>query len=82
MDRHTRKLLTMHGALHSRTHVHPLCIPRREGERGLLSIESTVQQEVHGVSQYVHESEEELLQCVVNEGVVKQWDGKTSEVIK
>ena len=31
---------------------------------------------------YAHKSEEELLQGVVNEGVMKQWDGKTSEVMK
>ena len=48
----------------------------------MLSIESTVQQEVHSLSQYVHDSEEKLLQCVVNEGVMKQRDGKISELMK
>ena len=27
-------------------------------------------------------SEEELLKCFMNEGVMKQWDGKTSELMK
>ena len=79
MDRHTRKLLTMHGA---KANVDRFYIPRREGGRGLLSVESSVQQEVHSLSQYVHESEEELLKCVVNEGVMKRWNDKTSEVMK
>ena len=35
-----------------------------------------------GLSQCVHYSEEKLLQCVVDEGVMKQWDGKTSEAMK
>ena len=82
MDRHTRKLLTMHGALYPKAHVDRLYIPRKEGGRGLLSIKSSVQQEEHTMSHYVHESEEELLQCVMNEGVMKQCDGKKSEVMK
>ena len=36
----------------------------------------------NSLSQYVNESEETLLKCVLNEGVMKQWDGKTSEVMK
>ena len=63
MDRHTRKLLTMHGALNPRADEDPLYIPRREGGRGFLCIESSVQQKVHSPSQYVYKSEEKLLKC-------------------
>ena len=72
----------MLGALRPKAHVDRLYIPRKVGGRGFLSIESSVQQEVRSVSQYVHESEEKLLQCILNEGVMKQWDGKTSEAMK
>ena len=77
MDRHTRKLLTMHGALHPKAHVDRLYIPRKEAARGFLSIDSGVQQEEKSLSQYFYENEEELLKCVVNEGVTSRWDGKT-----
>ena len=78
MDRRRGKLLTMHGAVHPKADVDRLYIPRREAGRGFLSIESSVQQKVHSLSQYVHESEEKLLKCVLNEGVMKQRDGTTS----
>ena len=60
----------MLGALRPKAHVDRLYIPRKVGGRGFLSIESSVQQEVRSVSQYVHESEEKLLQCVVSEEVM------------
>ena len=42
MDRRTRELLTMHNGLHPRSNVDRLYIPRREGGRGLMSVEDTV----------------------------------------
>ena len=41
MDRRTRKLLTMHNGLHPRSNVDRLYVPRREGGRGLMSVEDT-----------------------------------------
>ena len=38
MDRHTRKLLTMHRALQSKAHVDPLYIPRRERVKALSQL--------------------------------------------
>ena len=42
MDEGTRKLITMHKALHPRDETDRLYVPRKEGGRGLTSIQDTV----------------------------------------
>ena len=61
MDRRTRKLLTMHNGLHPRSNVDRLYIPRREGGRGLMSVEDIVNLATIGLKRYVKESKEKLL---------------------
>ena len=46
IDRKTRKLFTIYGALHPKSDVNRLYIPRKEGGRGLISIEYCVELEV------------------------------------
>ena len=43
IDRKTRKLFTIYGALHPKSDVDRLHIPTKEGERGLISIEDCVE---------------------------------------
>ena len=43
IDRKTRKLFTINGALHPKSDVDRLYIPRKEGERDLISIEDCVE---------------------------------------
>ena len=43
LDRRTRKLMTMHNALHPKSNVHGLNIGKKEGGRGLQGVEVTVQ---------------------------------------
>ena len=43
IDRKTRKLFTMYGALHPKSDVGRLYIPRKEGGRALISIEDCVE---------------------------------------
>ena len=43
IDRKTRKLFTRYGALHRKSDVDRLYIPRKEGGRGLISIEDCVE---------------------------------------
>ena len=64
IDRKTRKLLTMYGALHPKSDVDRLYIPRKEGGRGLISIEDCVELAIRGLELYVHDSEERLIQAV------------------
>ena len=43
IDRKTRKLFTIYGALHPTSDADRLYIPRKEGRRGLISIEDCVE---------------------------------------
>ena len=63
IDRKTRKLFTIYGALHPKSDVHRLYIPRKEGGRGLISIEDCVELAIRGLEVYVHGSEERLMQA-------------------
>ena len=62
LDRRTRKLMKMHNALHPKSNVDRLYIPRRkEGDRGLQGVEETVKVTNLGLENYVKESRERLL---------------------
>ena len=63
IDRKTRKLFTIYGALHPKSDVFRLYIPRKEGGRGLISIEDCVELAIRGLEVCVHGSEERLIQA-------------------
>ena len=63
IDRKTRKLFAIYGALHRKSDVDRLYLPRKEGGRGLISIEDCVELAIRGLEVYVHESEERLIQA-------------------
>ena len=63
IDRKTRKLFTIYRALHPKSDVDRLYIPRKEGGRGLISIEDCVELAIRGLEVYVHGSEERLIQA-------------------
>ena len=63
IDRKTRKLCTIYGALHPKSDVDSLYIPGKEGGRGLISIEDCVELAIRGLEVYVHGSEERLIQA-------------------
>ena len=63
VDRKTRKLFTIYGALHAKSDVDRLYIPRIEGGRGLISIEDSVELAIRGLELYFHGSEERLIQA-------------------
>ena len=62
IDRKTRKLFTIYGALHSKSDVDRLHIPRKGGG-GLISIEDCVELAIRGLEVYIHGSEERLMQA-------------------
>ena len=72
LDRRTRKLLTMNGGFHPRDCVTRLCVPRKDGGRGLISVEDCVNQARISQEYYVQSSEETLLKTVRREGVESQ----------
>ena len=57
-------MFTIYGALHSKSDVDRLYIPRKEGGRGLISIEDCVELTIRGLEVYVHGSDERLIQAV------------------
>ena len=62
IDRKTRKLFTIYGALHPKSDVDRLYIPRKEGGRGLKSIEDCAELAIRGLEVYVCRSDERLIQ--------------------
>ena len=63
IDRKTRKLFTIYGSLHPKSNVDRLYTPRKEGGRGVISIEDCVELAIRGLEVYVHGSEERLIQA-------------------
>ena len=61
IDRKSRKLFTIYEALHPKSDVDRLYIPRKEGGRGLISTEDCVELPIRGLEVYVHGSEERLI---------------------
>ena len=61
MDQRTRKLMTMHEALHPRDDVDRLYVPRKEGGRGLASIEDSVDTSIQRLEDYIENQERGLI---------------------
>ena len=68
----TRELFTVYGSLHPKSDVDRLYIPRKEGGRGLISIEDCVELAIRGLEVYVHESEERLIQAARGDKIVQK----------
>ena len=63
IDRKTRELFTIYGALHPKSDVDRLYIPKKEGGRSLISIEDCVELAITGLEVYVHGTEKRLIQA-------------------
>ena len=74
MDRRTRKLMTMHNALHPRSNVDRLYIPRGEGGRGLRSVEDTVNLAKLRLQEYVEMSDERLVSAAKGADEATNWE--------
>ena len=64
VDWKSRKTMTMYGALHPKSDVDRLYIKRKEGGRGLMSVECCVREEENSLGFYVANSEENLIKGV------------------
>ena len=64
INRKTRKLCTIYGALNPKSDVDKLYILRKEGGRGLISIEDCVELTRRDLEVYVRGSEERLMQAL------------------
>ena len=61
MDRRTRKFMTMHRALNPKSDVARIYLSRKEGGRGLISVEDIAKLAILGLERYLLTSEEVLL---------------------
>ena len=52
IDKRTRKLMTMHKTLNGKTDEARIYLPRKEGRRGLKSVEDTVKLAFPGLERY------------------------------
>ena len=69
MDQRTRKLMTMHKALHPRDDVGRLYVPTKEGGRELASIEDNVDASIQQLEDYIENNEGGLITAVRNDTV-------------
>ena len=59
-----QKLLTIHGALHPRSIISGLYLPKGEGGRGLISSEDAINTEDGNINVYISKNQEHLLKAV------------------
>ena len=78
MDRKTRKILCMNRKLHPRSNVSRLYLKRRDGGRGLISVEDCVEGERKGLNEYVTASKEEMVMCVKKEGILNEEESRAA----
>ena len=67
MDQRTRKLMTMHKALHSKDDVDRLYISSKEGGRGLTSIEDSFDASIQRLEDYIEKQELGLITTIRND---------------
>ena len=61
LDRKTRKMTTLYGALHPKSGVGRVCVARQKGGRGLISCEMCVKAEENNLAWHVRNSNERLM---------------------
>ena len=74
MDRKTRKTMTMFGALHPKSDIHRIYLPRKMGGRGLISCEDCITSEENNLGWYIKSSNESLLERVRMSGIINTDD--------
>ena len=82
VDGRTRKLMTIHRALNPKIDLARIYLSRKEGGRGLISVEDTVKLAILGLKRYVLTSEEGLLIAArrVVDGDYEQYQGMIESV--
>ena len=77
MDQSTRKLITMHKALHPRDDFDRLYVSRKEGGRGLTSVEDSVDASIQRLKDYIEKHEGGLITASRNETENMMYNRKT-----
>ena len=80
LDRKSRKTMTMYGAFHSKSDLDRLYIKRKEGGRGLMSVERCVREEQNSLGFYVNNSGEvDTAETINTEDTVTSGEFKKQE---
>ena len=64
LDRKSRKTMTVYGGLHPKSNVDGLYVKRKEGCRGLISVERCIREKENSLGFYVANLEENLIRGV------------------
>ena len=72
----TRNIMTSKRSLHPRSSVEKLYMKRKEGGRGLISVEDYITSESTGLYDYMKESKEDMLSGALVENVIEEGDTK------
>ena len=67
MDQRTRKLMTMHKALHPRDDVDRLYVSRKDGGRGLANIEDSVDASIQRLEDYIQKHDGGFITTIRND---------------
>ena len=67
IDQRTRKLMTMHKALHSRDDVDRLYVSRKEGGKGLACIEDSVDTSIQRLEDYIQKHDGGIITAIRND---------------
>ena len=80
VDRKSRKTIAMYGAFHSKSDLDRLYIKRKEGGRGLMSVERCVREEQNSLGFYVNNSGEvDTAETINTEDTVTSAEFKKQE---
>ena len=71
LDRRTRNMMTMNKALHPKSNVERIYIPREKGGRGLISCEGCVRSEENCLGWYAKGSDEPMLKVMARNGTIE-----------
>ena len=71
MDRKTRKIMTLNRCLQARSSVARLYMKRKDGARGLISVEDCITAERRGLYDYLKERKQDMLIGAQKENVIE-----------
>ena len=76
MDLKPRNIMTFNRCLHPRSSVESLYMKRKEGRRGLISVEYCIATERRELYDYLKESKEDMLSGALKENVIEEGETK------
>ena len=82
LDRKLKKTMTMYEGLHPKSDVDRLYVKRKEGGRGLISVERCIREEKNSLGFYVANSEENLIRGVLTAETINTRETITSVEFK